>query len=73
MISGGTEVNRFSYIHLILEMKFGDDSLLTLVFDKNLEANTCTIVQNSYNELKITICPKKIQFLKGWHRFRVNN
>ena len=72
MISGGTEVNRFSYIHLILEMKFGDDSLLTLVFDKNFEAKTCTIVQNSY-ELKITICPTKIQFLKGWHRFRVNN
>ena len=54
-------------------MKFGDDSLLTLVFDNNFEAKTCTIVQNSYNELKITICPKKIQFLKGWHRFRVNN
>ena len=30
MISGGIEVNRFSYIHLILEMKFGDDSLLTI-------------------------------------------
>ena len=62
MISGGIEVNRFSYIHLILEMKFGDDSLLTLVFDKNFEAKTCTIVQNSYNKLKITICTKKYNF-----------
>ena len=62
MISGGTEVNRFSYIHLILEMKFGDDSFLTLVFDNNFEAKTCTIVKNSYNELKITICSKKYNF-----------
>ena len=68
MISGGTEVNRSSYIHLILEMKFEDDSLLTLVFDKNFEANTCTIVQNSYNELKITICPKNAIF-KGLASF----
>ena len=40
MISGGIEINQFTQIRLILEVKFGDDSFLLL---HNESLHTCNI------------------------------
>ena len=67
MISLGIELNLFLHIRLILEAKFGDDTLDGLIhFRSRLGVKRANLKMEVTKQSTLNF-PKKLTFLTSWH------